>query len=682
MKTPMNSSLSWKVSTHTSSDHQYPQDSLGSAVARLIGLQPGLPISNSALHHPFHWSENELNSLLDIFTADDPSYQSKDLSLLLRRVSWRMRVNSVHNFDAYKKLLLTNPAELPALRKSLSLQVTNFFKDVNFFITLENSVIPKLLRKDRTQPIKGLVTHYGFGEDAYSIAMLLEFIKLKNCLSIPIDIIAWDQNEKMLTLAKPGYYPHLITADLSLQCLNMFFEATLEGYKMSKELQRIVHYEPEHIDLQSINTSLDLLVSSQPLIFRSDEVRIKLIEKFYNKIKPGGFLVLNPLSHSTHLTTLFNVVDLENGIYERPETPTRIHNIAALPSKEPALSHAIDRLENEVHATKEYLSLTLNEYENSHDKLADINHDITSTMNKLVLQKDQIDAERNSLRTMVGSIMHANKELKQQNKQLHATIHHWENIMALCGTGIMLLDAELCVKMFSSDIASIFELKKRDIGRPLSHIDSPFQWNITETASSVFRSRTPAEIEQVSKDDEWYRILISPLIKKDKIEGLVCSFLNITESKRKNEWDQFKASILNQLDDAVIVTNQTGQVTYVNNAAINQFSLHHKKKTGYTIDELYESIWSVQEDHEVILESLEENGAWSGELYYQSPDGKRKRAQTTISTLKDATGQQIGHLNIIRDSFRFQNQDNSSLQRIIEDLTERNDTQSKIQSKT
>ena len=667
----MNTSLSWKVSAPVSHDRSYIQSTHGSAVAQLIGLQPGLPLDTNQKGPQIQWAENEREVLNSILISEGSSLQPSE-SLVLRRIGWRMRVNSIYNFDAYKELLANNPAELPALRKSISMRVTDFFKDPHFFIALEHIVFPRLAQNARKEGIHSLITNCGTGEEAYSVAMLFEYLKKEHRIVTPLKIIACDKDQDALQKANDGYYPHLITADLAPSCLNMFFNATVEGYKIGQELQNLVHFESEDIEHPSINAKIDLLIASQPLLFKSDDVRNKLIETFYKRIRPGGFLVLNPLSHSDHVLSLFNEVDLQLGIYERKDDQKKIS--PPLQPKEERNKDTIEHLENELLATKERLTSTISDYEHSHVELVDINHGLKTSVDQLVFEKDQIDAERNSLQTMVGHIMKANKHLKSQNKQLQVMNQEWGDIVSSCGIGILLLNAQLCVKLFTSDIAQIFDINKMDIGRPLSDLKSPFQWNITEAANSVLRTRTSIEREYVSQKDQWYRIKLSPLINQDAVTGILFSFIDVTESKRENEWDRFRASILNQFEDAVIVTNRSGQVTYVNQAAINRFALYHKKKTGYSIEQLYQSICTIQEDTDVILEILEERGSWSGELYYQSSEGKRKRAQTTIIELKDEAGQLIGHLNIIRDSFRIQQQDNSSLQRIIEDLTERNET--------
>nr|MBX2821759.1 hypothetical protein [Rhodothermaceae bacterium] len=404
----MNTSLSWKVSAPVSHDRSYIQSAYGSAVAHLIGLQAGLPLQTPQQDNQIQWAESEREILDSIVVKHSSSLQPSE-SLVLRRVGWRMRVNSIYNFDAYKELLANNPAEMPALRKSISMRVTDFFKEPHFFIALEKIVFPLLARNARKEGIHALITNCGTGEEAYSVAMLFEYLKKEHRIVAPLKIIACDKDQDALQEANDGYYPHLITADLAPSCLNMFFSATVEGYKIGQELQKLVHFESEDTEHPSINAKIDLLIASQPLLFKSDEVRNKLIETFHKRIRPGGFLVLNPLSHSDHVLSLFNEVDLQLGIYERKDP----HTQDPLPSQNQAeKTNTIEHLENELLVTKERLTTTISDYEHSRDELVDINHGLKTSVDQLVFEKGRIDAERNSLQTMVGHIMKANKHLK------------------------------------------------------------------------------------------------------------------------------------------------------------------------------------------------------------------------------------------------------------------------------
>ena len=661
MNTRMPTSSSRKTKAPTPSERHYSQAPYGTAVANLTGLQPGIPMHTSLVSPSLHWSQRELHFLLELIQNEDaPAIEMHNPYLLARRVGWRMRVNGIYSFRAYKDMLVNNPAELPALRKSLKMKITSFFEDIQFFVALEKIIFPTLIQRTPAKGIHILLTQNGGTiEDAFSIAMLFEFLKLRQKLSFPLKVSANTDKKSLQPSFNEAYYPHLITADLSPNCLTLFFEPAKEGYKISSKLTNTVHCAPAQIHDLAQYSDLDLVVSFSSSPGEHEDPADQVQAKYDQIIRPGGFLVTNRLPDSSTYAQHFKVIDNQQGIYQRRLSPKLKPPIKNAPLESIPLKTApgsTDRLQR---------------------RLTDNNQQPASNGEPLKEKKDQLQEEYTALQAMVNDIMKANHELKLQNKQLQHNSHLIESMVTLSGAGILLLDDQLCVKKFTPVVAQIFNLKSHDIGRPFSHIESPFQYSISQRASSVLRSRTPAEHEYPTQKACWYRIQLSPLIQKDVVTGIVCSFINITESKRANEWDRFKASVLNKLEDTIIITNNSNLVTYINKAGVNRFGLHHKKRTGFPIDDLYQDPWLTNEKKEILLEILEDRGLWSGEVFYRAQNGKNKRAQTTIRIFADESGEKIGQLHVIHDRSTIKQNDTSTLHRMINDLIDRNEAMEK-----
>ena len=159
----------------------------------------------------------------------------------------------------------------------------------------------------------------------------------------------------------------------------------------------------------------------------------------------------------------------------------------------------VERLETELNATQERLNLTMGEYTTTHDELVNMNQRLQSSVQQLTLENDRVNARCDSLHTTLANIMPAHNALKQKHKELISLNTRLETVIALCGTGILYLNKELCIDMYTGDVAPLFGLKKNDIGRPFSDLESPFQINLPESAKSVLRSRTPIESERRTK---------------------------------------------------------------------------------------------------------------------------------------------------------------------------------------
>ncbi len=659
-----------------------------SIVARLIGFTESYwsgtdaPILDADLAREGNGLRGLLNTLQE---ATGIEISKLDPTLLLRRLAWRMRLNGVDDLATYETVLAHNPAELPALRKSLLIRVTDFFRDPNVYFELERTVIPDLLKRNRRgdeNGIRVLVTGCGTGEEAYSLAMLIEAIMKRSRQRKPVRILGNDEDKNALNQARRGYYPHLVTADLSPFCLDHFFEATKDGYRINEQLRNYVRFVHSETDDPSTFSDLDLLVCRNPLMFRSEDIQQKLIQAFYSRLRPGGYLVLEPTVRSNKLAGLFEELDVQHGLYRRKEggekrSSARIVRLKnASVSREARAQQQIPLtryLEEELFQTQERLRLTIVEYEAAHDELVDQNHKLQVALRGAVLEKEQREAEYTSLKEMEDSILRANRSLKTHNETLSNAYTHLEGIIAHSGIGFLFLNGELGIDMFTPGAGSLFDLKRSDIGRPISSVDSPFHWDIAKSAESVLRSQTSIERQERSRNDRWYRVKVQPYILDDNHKGIVCTFVDVTDQQRANEWDQFKAEVLNQMQDAVVITNKELQVTYVNKAAIEQYNLFNKKVTGCKLDDLYRSVWKDEEEKEKAFLALAEQGYWAGEHHHIRTDGKDIRVESSIHVLKDQTGEEMGMLMVVRDIQHREKDQTGSLRSLIADLEKRNE---------
>ncbi len=95
---------------------------------------------------------------------------------LLRRTAKRMNITKNKTIAEYINFLYEDPEEKFVLAKEFLIGVTKFFRDQEAFDELKQKVIPNLIRtkKDSDEPIKVWVVACSTGEEAYSIAILLE----------------------------------------------------------------------------------------------------------------------------------------------------------------------------------------------------------------------------------------------------------------------------------------------------------------------------------------------------------------------------------------------------------------------------------------------------------------------------------------------------------------------------
>ena len=644
-------------------------------VARLIGYTEAYwPQVSTAATRKSSEEQTVLDSLLDLIEeATGMAAHALDPAMVMRRIGWRMQVNGIDDLASYKALIDDHPTELSDLRKSLIIRVTDFFRDPNVFFQLEQQVIPQLVEQSTKKGLRILIHGCQTGEEAYSLAMMLAVYLRQTKKRIPVRILANDPDKNDIVTARRGFYPHLITADLSALCLDQFFEATREGYCVVDQLRQVVRFMSGHEDDPAASADLDLLVCRNPLLLADESSGDQLLATFFSRLKPEGWLVVDPgMQRSPHISKYFDEIDRDHGIYRRKPTVGR-----ALEDQElTALGEEFSRervrsLEEARYHTYERLKLAVKEYETTHDDLVDRNHALHASVRETSLEKDQLAAEHNALLDMKEGILKANKAFKSQNDRLRRSMMRLEAVMSCSNAEVLCLNNELGIELFTPGVGILFGLKSGDVGRPFSSLETPFKLKIEEAAGKVLQSHVAVERELASKEGQWYRIAISPLVFEENVQGVVCTFIDVTEQRRIAEWNRYKANALEHMTDAVLMTNRDLQITYMNRAAVDRYNLHHKKKAGVRLNELYKSIWRSQEEREVAHRTMAEKGFWSGQHVLELPGGKRSRVNTALHLLKDRKGEELGMMTIVRDAQPIK-EDPDAIQDLISDLERRN----------
>src|SRR5262245_5168148 len=144
-------------------------------------------------------------------------------STMSRRIQRRMNVHHIYEPQAYLSFLRENPHEVDALMEELLISVTSFFRDPDAWQALADEALPQLINERPTSyPLRVWVPGCATGEEAYSVAILLEEQIQKAERIHPLQIFATDLDERAIDVARVGIYPEGISADVSTERLKKF----------------------------------------------------------------------------------------------------------------------------------------------------------------------------------------------------------------------------------------------------------------------------------------------------------------------------------------------------------------------------------------------------------------------------------------------------------------------------
>jgi two-component system CheB/CheR fusion protein len=108
--------------------------------------------------------------------------------------------------------------------------------------------------------------------------------------------------------------------------------------------------------------------------------------------------------------------------------------------------------------------------------------------------------------------------------------------MAATDVGTLFLDSALRIKRFTPRIADLFNITNHDEGRSITDFTNRLDYpNFTEDARSVLRDLGTIDRE-VSSNGRWYLTRLRPYRTVDnRIEGVVCTFIDITQRLEARE---------------------------------------------------------------------------------------------------------------------------------------------------
>jgi two-component system CheB/CheR fusion protein len=254
---------------------------------------------------------------------------------ILRRIERRMAVHQLESLDAYARYLQQEGAEIGLLFRELLIGVTNFFRDPEAFASLQERVIPALLAGKRSgDSLRVWTPGCSTGEEAYSIAMLIQEQLSQTKVDLRLQIFATDIDPEAIEQARAALYPNGIAADVSPERLARFFTEENGAYRVKKVIRDMVVFAEQDVADDPPFSRMDLISCRNLLIYMNAELQRRVLPLFHYALNPMGYLFLGSSESLGESTDLFAPVDRkwkifvrkpgllpERGIFDTARTP-------------------------------------------------------------------------------------------------------------------------------------------------------------------------------------------------------------------------------------------------------------------------------------------------------------------------------------------------------------------------
>lgn len=241
-------------------------------------------------------------------------------STIYRRVERRMVVHKITAINKYVQYLQEKPNEIDELFRDLLIGVTKFFRDTEPFVTLKESIIPRLFKdKPVGSTIRVWSSGCSTGEEAYSIAILLYEYLEEIKQHYTVQVFATDIDANAIAIARAGIYPSSIATCMSEQRLEQFFTAEPNGisYRIHKNIRDLLIFSEHDLIKDPPFSKLDLISCRNLMIYMGSELQKRLIPMFHYALNPNGILFLGSSESIGELSDLFSTLDLKSKLYMR-----------------------------------------------------------------------------------------------------------------------------------------------------------------------------------------------------------------------------------------------------------------------------------------------------------------------------------------------------------------------------
>jgi len=241
----------------------------------------------------------EIRALLDAIHARY-GYDLRDYApaSMRRRVKGALASSGCRHLGELQHRVLTEPAFFARVLESLTVRVSELFRDPEFCLAFRTQVVPIL----RTYPLFK-IWHAGCadGEEVYTTAIILQ----EEGLYDRAQIYATDLSHEALDQARQGIYPaaHLARFTENYQraggraSLAAYYTEAYDRLAMRESLRRNVVFFQHNLVSDHVFGEMNVIVCRNVLIYFGPALKKRVLDKFEQSLCPRGFLCLGTSEH-------------------------------------------------------------------------------------------------------------------------------------------------------------------------------------------------------------------------------------------------------------------------------------------------------------------------------------------------------------------------------------------------
>lgn len=216
----------------------------------------------------------------------------KDEQMKRRLDSWLIRCGS-KTWEEYFARLRTDTVELGRFRDYLTINVSEFFRDLDRWQSLRDTVLPELIREARgrgaQEPLRIWSAGCSIGPEPYTLTITLD----EMARGLSYYLLATDLDRGALKRAQArGPFTADDIRNVTAGQRSLYFEPGGPPYYIKETLANRIKFKEHNMISQPFEGNFDLIVCRNVIIYFTVEAKNILYQKFQAALRPGGILFL------------------------------------------------------------------------------------------------------------------------------------------------------------------------------------------------------------------------------------------------------------------------------------------------------------------------------------------------------------------------------------------------------
>jgi chemotaxis protein methyltransferase CheR len=251
-------------------------------------------------------------------------YDESALMLFDRRLSERLEALALPSYQAYYKYLrfdARNHQEMEEALERLTTKETYFFRQEYQLRAFQSELLPRLEEANsRSRRLVVWSAGCSTGEEAYTLAALI--LESERFEGWDVRVIGTDLSKSCVAHARRGVYQASSLRATSARDKARYFWEMDDGFHVNDSVKKLCQFGQMNLfDVGRGNLvgRVDAIFCRNVLIYFDVRSRKRVIDNLYQRLSPGGYLMLGHSESLLNLSTAFELVHLRDDlVYRRP----------------------------------------------------------------------------------------------------------------------------------------------------------------------------------------------------------------------------------------------------------------------------------------------------------------------------------------------------------------------------